>query len=83
MQNRLKQNHIQFFSDLSGEEKSLFIDEVERSLFGDDTYRAFQGKLSRTLDETLSDDVDRELMESGDAPMSKVDRILEKAAEGA
>ena len=42
VQDRLKQNHIQFFSDLNDVEKALFIDEVERSLAHDNVYKNFQ-----------------------------------------
>jgi hypothetical protein len=83
VQDRLKQNHIQFFSDLNDVEKALFIDEVERSLAHDNVYKKFQGVLSRSLDESLSNQVERELLESGSSRVNKVDMILERAAEGA
>ena len=60
--NRLEQNHIQFFSDLSAQEKSLFIDEVEKSLFSTPTYKKFQGMLSRSLDHSLSDAVSDDVL---------------------
>ena len=83
VQDRLKQNHIQFFSDLNDVEKALFIDEVERSLAHDNVYKNFQGVLSRSLDESLSNQVERELLETGSSRVNKVDMILERAAEGA
>ena len=83
VQDRLKQNHIQFFSDLNDVEKALFIDEVERSLAHDSVYKGFQGVLSRSLDESLSNEVERELLESGSSRTNKVNMILERAAEGA
>jgi hypothetical protein len=59
---RLEQNHIQFFSDLHTSEKSLFIDEVEKSLFSTPTYKKFQGMLSRALDHSLSDAVSSDIL---------------------
>ena len=59
---RLEQNHIQFFSDLEPSEKSLFIDEVEKSLFSTPTYKTFQGMLSRALDHSLADAVDQDVL---------------------
>jgi hypothetical protein len=59
---RLAQNHIQFFSDLLPSEKSLFIDEVEKSLFSTPTYKKFQGMLSRSLDHSLSEAVSGDIL---------------------
>ena len=83
VQDRLKQNHIQFFSDLNDIEKTLFIDEVERSLANDSIYKGFQGVLSRSLDESLSNKVEEELLTSGSSRENKVTMILDRAAEGA
>jgi hypothetical protein len=83
VQDRLKQNHIQFFSDLNDVEKSLFIDEVERSLAADHVYKSFQGVLSRGLDECLSNEVETKLLKSGSTRDNKVNMILDLAADGA
>eukprot|EP00949_MAST-11_sp_MAST-11-sp1_P005054 g5054.t1 len=83
VQKKLDSNQIQFFSDLSSEEQSLFIDEVERSLTNDGTYRAFQSTLSRSIDETLSEKVDSSMLENGSTALAKSDMVLELAAEGA
>ena len=41
---------------------SLFIDEVEKSLFSTPTYKKFQGMLSRSLDHSLSEAVNDETL---------------------
>ena len=61
---RLEENHIQFFSELSLQEKSMFIDEVEKSLYSAPAYRKFQGMLSRSLDLSLSASIEFDHLES-------------------
>ena len=58
---RLDKANVQFFADLSAEERRLFIDQTEQSLQKNGTYVEFLKILKKTVDRGVSNDVSKEI----------------------
>ena len=79
IQEKLKENHIQFFADLTADEKALFVDEVEKKLSEQPVYKAFLSVLSTTVEHKISDAVDAQLRDE-ENKYTQVELIVRKAA---
>jgi len=75
----LKLSKLAYFSDLSEDEKIVFMDEVEKNLQGTDVHNAFLAELSRTINQNLTTSVVSQM--KGSSSM-KVNLILNHAAQG-
>ena len=86
---RLDKANVQFFADLSAEERRLFIDQTEQSLQKNGTYVEFLHVLKKTVDRGVSDDVSKDIyraaQEENDTVLktSRTELMLTKLAAGA
>ncbi|XP_013383272.1 uncharacterized protein LOC106153737 [Lingula anatina] len=81
IQQQLTESHVQQFTDLSDAEKTLFMERAAMALQGGQAYDALYAKVSLTMDQCLSNEIARELLE--ESPINtKTDLILNNAKEG-
>ncbi|XP_076107077.1 uncharacterized protein LOC143075526 isoform X2 [Mytilus galloprovincialis] len=82
IQQQLTQSHVQYFSDLSEPEKELFMERATQAIKGGTVYNGLCKKVSVITDQSLNEDVSRQLLE--ESPMdTKTDLVIESAEEGA
>ncbi|XP_078339182.1 uncharacterized protein LOC111132265 isoform X4 [Crassostrea virginica] len=82
IQQQLTESHVQYFSDLSEAEKELFMQRATKALEGGTSYNNLMKKVSILMDQSLNEEVSRQLLE--ESPMdTKSDLIIENAEEGA
>ncbi|XP_061196252.1 uncharacterized protein LOC133204520 [Saccostrea echinata] len=82
IQQQLTESHVQYFSDLSEPEKELFMERATKALEGGTSYNNLMKKVSLLMDQSLNEEVSRQLLE--DSPIdTKSDLIIENAEEGA
>lgn len=81
IQQQLTESHVQYFSDLSEAEKELFMQRATKALEGGTSYNNMMKKVSVVMDQSLNEEVSRQLLE--ESPMdTKSDLIIESAEEG-
>ena len=86
---RLDKANVQFFADLSSEERRLFIDQTEQSLQKNGTYVEFLQILKKTVDRGVSNDVSKDIhravQEEKDSVLktSRTELMMTKLAAGA
>ena len=86
---RLDKANVQFFADLSAEERRLFIDQTEQSLQKNGTYVEFLKILKKTVDRGVSNDVSKEIRlavqdeQDGVLKTSRSELMMTKLAAGA
>ncbi|XP_048751885.1 uncharacterized protein LOC125663636 isoform X2 [Ostrea edulis] len=81
VQQQLTESHVQYFSDLSEPEKELFMQRATKALEGGTSYNNLMKKVSLFMDQSLNEEVSRQLLE--DSPIdTKSDLIIENAEEG-
>ncbi|XP_064613164.1 uncharacterized protein LOC135476947 [Liolophura sinensis] len=82
IQQQLTESHVQYFTDLSEAEKTLFMERAIRAIETGGVFGSLYSQVSVLLDQHLNEEVSRELME--DHPIgTKTDLIVSNAEEGA
>uniref|UniRef100_A0A7S3DBZ5 Uncharacterized protein n=1 Tax=Palpitomonas bilix TaxID=652834 RepID=A0A7S3DBZ5_9EUKA len=74
----LQQHSVEFFNDLTGEEKSLFVAQAEAELHESDVYKDFTTIVGKVVDSHLEEEI-REEVRSADASLSVSDLMIGKA----
>ncbi|CAF0957674.1 unnamed protein product [Brachionus calyciflorus] len=80
----LSQSHVNYFSELTEDEKNLLLERAARSLASSDggrVYENLQSKLSYLLDQTVNNQVARKMLEESLLD-TKTDLVLDTTSEG-